>query len=243
MRLVRVLALALATFAPVSSAFAFDHSKLDALLKAHVSGGKVDYDAVRTKEAELDAYLATVSTASGDLGMGFYINAYNAIVIDALLDSGAALPVNVTDLKGFFDTKKYKVAGRDVTLNDIENGVRSKYKDARVHFAFNCGAKSCPPQRAGAWPEDQAGLSAALDSATKAFFNASGLKVDDTKREIQVTKLMDWYGQDFKDNTGTLEAYLLKFTSDATKAAQLTAAVDGGYAVAFMSYNWNPNKK
>ena len=243
MRLFRALALALVALSPFSEAWAFDHGKLDALLKAHVSGGKVDYEAIRAKQAELDAYLAAVATASGDLSMGFYINAYNGIVIDALLDSGATLPANVTDLKGFFDTKKFKVANKDVTLNDIENGVRSKYKDARIHVAFNCGAKSCPPQRAGAWPEDTVALSAALDEAAKKFFNGPGLKVDDTKKEIQVTKLMDWYGQDFKDNTGTIEAYLLKYTSDATKAAQLKAAVDGGYKVTFMSYNWNPNKK
>lgn len=243
MRLFRALALAVLALAPSSEAWAFDHGKLDALLKAHVSNGKVDYDALRGKQAELDAYLAAVGAASGEQAMGFYINAYNGIVIDALLDSGPALPANVTDLKGFFDSKKYRVAGKDVTLNDIENGVRSKYKDARIHVAFNCGAKSCPPQRAGAWPEDTAAMSAALDEATKKFFNGTGLKIDDAKKEIQVTKLMDWYGQDFKDNTGTLEAYLLKFTTDTTKAAQLKAAVDGGYKIAFMSYNWNPNKK
>lgn len=219
-------------------AFAFDHTRLDGLLKAHVSGGKVDYTALRTKQADLDAYLASVATASGTLPMGFYINAYNALVLDALL-AEPALPKNVTDVKGFFDAKKYRVAGKDVTLNDLEGAIRTQYKDARVHFAFNCGAKSCPPLPSKAFPEDAAALSTMLDSLTHAFLNGSGVKVDDAKKEIQVTKLMEWYGGDF----GDLKAYLRTNVTDTTKAASLKAGLDAGYTVTFQSYNWVPNQK
>jgi hypothetical protein len=70
----------------------------------------------------------------------------------------------------FFNKKRIKIAGKTVSFADIEHGIirksqspigagyirrifRSKWerklrvnkKDWRVHFALNCGAKSCPP--------------------------------------------------------------------------------------------------
>ena len=243
MRLLRFIALLGGGMLPLSSAAAFDHSKLDALLKAHVSGGKVDYEAVRAKEPELDAYLASVGAAPATQATGFYINAYNAIVLDALVDSGAALPAKVTDLPGFFDKTRYRVAGKEVTLNELEGMVRTSTKDARVHFAFNCGARSCPALRTSAWPEDAAALDSALAAATTSFFNGSGLKIDDSKKELQVTRLMEWYADDFKANTGTVEAYLTRSVTDTTKAAALKAAIASGYKVTFQFYNWEPNRK
>ncbi|GDX79031.1 DUF547 domain-containing protein [Deltaproteobacteria bacterium] len=243
MRLTRFVAVVLGSLLPLGSALAFDHGKLDALLKAHVSGGKVDYEAVRAKEPELDAYLASVGSASGTQPTGFYINAYNAIVLDALIDSGSALPAKVTDLAGFFDKTKHRVAGKELTLNELEGMVRTSTKDARVHFAFNCGARSCPSLRASAWPEDAAALDSALTAATTSFFNGSGLKIDDAKKELQVTRLMEWYADDFKANTGTIEAFLTRSVTDTTKAAALKAAIANGYKVTFQFYNWEPNRK
>jgi hypothetical protein len=244
MRLFRSLAaIVLGVTLPLSSAFAFDHSRLNTLLSAGVSGGKVDYAGIRAKSADLDAYLQSVATASGTQAEGFYINAYNALVLDALLDSGAALPAKVTDLSGFFDKKYYKVAGKEMTLNELEGMIRSTYKDPRVHFALNCGAKSCPPLRSGAWPEDAAALDKALGDATTAFLNGSGIKIDDTKKEIQVTKLMDWYGKDFTDNAGTVQAFCQKWVKDATKTTQLQTAISANYALTFQGYNWAPNAK
>lgn len=244
MRLLRfATTLLVGALLPLSSAFAFDHSKLNTLLTSTVSGGKVDYTALRAKSADLNAYLATVASASGTQPLGFYINAYNALVLDALIDSGPALPAKVTDLAGFFDAKKYTVAGKSVTLNELEGGLRSQYKDARIHFALNCGAKSCPILRATAWPEDEASLSKALDEATTTFLNGTGLTVDATKKELQVTKLMDWYAQDFKDNTATIPAYLTKFVKDPTKAAALQTGVAENYTVTYLFYNWAPNSK
>jgi hypothetical protein len=244
MRVLRFAAtLIVGVLLPLSQALAFDHSKLNGLLSGTVSGGRVDYAAVRARQAELDAYLTAVATASGTQSLGFYINAYNALVLDALLDSGATLPAKVTDLAGFFDKKYYKVGGKEMTLNDLETMVRNTYRDPRIHFALNCGAKSCPPLRSSTWPEDQAALDKALSDATIAFLNGSGVKIDDTRKEIQVTKLMDWYGKDFTDNAGTVQAFCAKYVTDATKAGQLKAGVAANYTVTFQSYNWAPNSK
>jgi hypothetical protein len=230
------------------------HAKFGEVLKKYVSGGKVDYVGLSADQATLDAYLKEVASASGTLPMSFYINAYNGLVLKAvssLKDStGAlALPKNITDLKGFFDATKYTVAGKSMTLNDIENGVRKIYKDARIHFAFNCAARSCPPLPSSVF--DEKTLDATLTKLTQNFLNGGGIKIDDTKKEIYFTKLMDWYGKDFAETLGdpakdikkAASEFSQKYVTDATKKASLDAAIAAGYTVKYLGYNWNPNAK
>jgi hypothetical protein len=224
------------------------HAKLGEVLKKYVSGGKVDYVGLRADQASLDEYLKSVASASGDLKAAFYINAYNALVLKAIV-SQDPLPKNVTDDKAFFDKTKYKVAGKDMTLNDIEGKIRKENKDARVHFAFNCGARSCPPLQSV--PFEDKTLDATLTKLTQNFLNNNGVKIDDTKKEIQVTKLMDWYGTDFSETLGDASLakdkaaiqFATKYITDATKKASFDAAVAAGYKVTYQGYNWNPNAK
>jgi Protein of unknown function, DUF547 len=224
------------------------HAKLGTVLSKYVSGGKVDYVGLRADQADLDEYLKSVASASGDLKMAFYINAYNALVLKAIVKQDP-LPKNVTDDKAFFDKTKYKVAGKDMTLNEIEGKIRKEFKDARIHFAFNCGARSCPPLPGT--PFDDKTIDATLTKLTQNFLNANGVKIDDAKKEIQVTKLMDWYGTDFaetlkdpamsKDKAATEFAKI--YITDAKKKAAFEAAVTAGYKVTYQGYNWNPNAK
>jgi hypothetical protein len=223
-------------------AHAFDHAKLGALLKAHATGGKVDYAAMEAADAELDAYLASVAAAPGTQKLGFWLNAYNALVIEALV-SEAALPAKVTDIAGFFDGKKYTVAGKSMTLNELETMVRTTWKDPRIHFALNCGARSCPVIYPATFPEDDAALDQVLTDLTTKFVNGPGLTVDDARKEIQVTKLLDWYKDDFVQKEGSVEAWLKKWTTDPTKKAQLDAGLAAGYALTYKFYDWTPNAK
>jgi hypothetical protein len=245
MNLRLTLAATFVALAVAPSVFAdIDHSKLNGVLSKYVSGGRVDYEGLRGNTGDLDDYLKSVSSASGELKMAFYINAYNAIVLKALV-SETALPKQVTDLKGFFDTKKYKVAGKDMTLNEIETKIRKEYKDPRIHFACNCGAESCPPLPATAFSEKT--LDATLTKLTQNFLNGSGIKIDDTKKEIKLTKLMDWYGDDFIGDSGLAKdkaaiEFSKKYLNDEKKKA-LEAAVTAGYKVTYQGYNWTPNAK
>ena len=104
--------------------------------------------------------------------LAFFINIYNALVIHGTIERG--VPANLWARYSFFSTTAYNIGGYKFTLNDIENGIlrgnrasmatlymrpfaatlekdpRLKFAvkdpvEARIHFALNCGAKSCPP--------------------------------------------------------------------------------------------------
>ena len=100
--------------------------------------------------------------------VAFFINVYNALVIHGTVEKGT--PKNNWQRYKFFSSTSYNLGGHIYSLNDIENGILRANKSAmgtlymtpfskddprlslaldqaepRIHFALNCGAKSCPP--------------------------------------------------------------------------------------------------
>jgi Protein of unknown function, DUF547 len=216
-----------------------DTAKYSALLEQHVANGRVDYEGLRKDRAALDEYLAAAAAARGEHGLAFWINVYNASVIRDLVDSGRKLPAKVTDLEGFFDARKHKVNGGEQTLNEIEGFVRKQWHDPRVHFALNCGALSCPPLLPRAFRDEK--LGATLDELTRAFLDGPGIVLDESKKELRATKLLDWYKDDFVAKDGSLEAFLRQHVSDAKKLAALEPK--SGWKLASQEYDWTPNAR
>ena len=146
----------------------------DALLKKHVQGDYFDYAGVlKNKEdmARFDAFLnwqatAKVSDMSKSEQIAFYINAYNACCIKAVLDN---YPVHSPkDIAGFFDGLKFTVAGEELTISQIEyDRLIANYKDMRAHFAVVCADRGCLPLRKGAYTGEN--LDKSLDEAARKF--------------------------------------------------------------------------
>lgn len=109
--------------------------------------------------------------------------------------------------------------------------------DPRIHFALNCGARSCPPIRVYSAATLEEGLAAAA-----AAFCEGEVEVDDATGTISLSKIFQWYGRDFApDERGRLFA-IAKFLPEA-RAAELrrVARREGGPRVHFRTYDWTPN--
>ena len=220
-------------------AHAVDDAPLGRVLAACVANGKVDYACVRDRPGDLGSWLAGVAGPLPSAGLGVWIDVYNALVLDQL--ATASLPRRVTDLAGFFDKRYHPVDGRRVTLNELEGELRTKFADPRLHFALNCGARSCPPLQATPWPDDAAALEAALELATRRFLDGPGAIVDDSRKTLFLSKLFDWYAKDFAAAGGAVA--FVRGHAGPTKAAQVERAVAGGYTVKFLPYDWTPNSR
>src|SRR5206468_4133769 len=130
----------------------------DALLKKYVKGDYVDYAGWKANPddlARLDRFLAWEGTADvksmpREGQIAFYINAYNSANVRTILDH---YPVHTPkDIPGYFDQKKFRVAGEDLTISQIEyDRLIGGFKDMRAHFAVVCSDRGCLPIRAGAW--------------------------------------------------------------------------------------------
>jgi hypothetical protein len=155
----------LAAAAPLSAQAGpvVDHSAYDALLHAHVVNGLVDYDAF-ARAPEFTRYLAsldkvTVSTLSEDEQLAFWINVYNAYTI-ALVNAhherrsirNVNRTMGVLQLKGPWNERLVRAAGRVLTLDEVEHRIlRKQFHEPRIHFALVSAAKGSPPLRSEAY--------------------------------------------------------------------------------------------
>jgi len=227
--------LALVFLALPAAAASTPEAEWDALLAAHVSGGRVDYDGMARDRARLDRYLAWVADAGRKPELHFYLNAYNAAVVASVLRRGK--PPKVLDIKGFFDGEKHRIAGEDLTLNDLETKVRKRFMDPRIHFALNCAAKSCPPLYGRAF--EPATLQKVLEDLTRRFLDGPGVRADANTKTVAVSKLFEWYKDDFVAKEGSVEKYLARLVTEPGRRAALAA----GHKLVFQDYDWTLNKR
>jgi len=210
------------------------HDQWNTLLSKYVSPtGTVNYGALKKNESKLDAYLNLLeqtppsSEWSNNKQLAYWINAYNAYTVKLILNN---YPVSsITNLHGGkpWDQQWINIAGKTYSLNDIEHKIiRPQFKEPRIHFAVVCAAKSCPPLLNKAFTEQN--IDQLLDQITKAFINNSVSNTINAK-EVQVSKIFDWYGEDFGDLIG----YLNKYSS--TK-------INSGAKISFKDYDWSLNE-
>jgi len=229
-----------------SGAASFDHAPWARVLAAaaHPEDGTVDYDAV--PRADLDRYVAAVAQAPLDQlpaaeQQALLINAYNALTVTLILDQPAR-PASIRDLPDPWGAAQWTVGGHAVSLDDLEHGLlRPLFQDPRLHFALNCASVGCPPLRAEPFAADT--LDAHLDHAARATLaHDRWLRADgDT---LHVTKLLDWYGDDFtragwSPTAPTRAAWLAIYGPPAVKT--VVDAADGEPDLRFLDYGWELN--
>jgi hypothetical protein len=239
-------------------------ARFDALLRAVVRGGGVDYAALRGRLDELRAFHewlgahgpATTPTEFPTAGArkAYWLNAYNAVVLRGVAEAPASMN-NVMDYlpnSGFFRARRWRVDGRERTLDDIENReVRPTFHDARVHMALNCAARSCPPLRAGAYRADR--VDRQLDEQATRYINAAGnVTLDEAAHTVRVVQLFEWFRDDFAARvpghpastvTGAL-GFVHTFASAELRARiEAACGADGARCtLTFTPYDWALNR-
>ncbi|RAU81768.1 DUF547 domain-containing protein [Pontibacter arcticus] len=208
--------------------------QVDQLLKDHVRGGQVRYTFLQQRKKELASITQQIATydlskASANEKKAFYINAYNMLVWQQVIHY---YPVkSVMDIAGFFDAKKYNVAGEMLTLNELEKKkLIAPYKDARIHFALVCAAKSCPPLLAKAFRP--ATLDAQLEAQTKQTLQDKNfIRVDAKTNKVQVSEIFRWYEADFLREAPSIVDYINKYLPKPLPAK----------TVGYYTYDWALN--
>jgi hypothetical protein len=193
----------------------------------------------------LDPVMLKTQLVSDDLKKAFWINLYNAYTQIILSRN----PDKYKKRSAFFGDKQIDIAGRKLSLDDLEHGIlrRSKVKwslghfnklflssfekqhrvdkvDYRIHFALNCGAKSCPPI-AFYKPEQ---LDKQLTMATRTYLTSEA-EYDETKNIVALPALMNWFRGDFGGKRKMVS--LLKDLQVVPK--------DKNPNIEFKDYDWN----
>lgn len=252
------------SFAPSKT----DGSAQELLTKYVTLSGKVDYQSWKDNQPDidrLDGYLAKLTNETPDTNpkeyptvshqISYWTNLYNLLVLREVLRHwplGSVREVKVGAVsylvpgKGFFANTRFSVAGKSVSLDDIEHEIlRSRYKDARIHFVLNCGSNSCPPLPRKLFTpatfDDQ------VQTATEAFINDTrNVSVNHGRKQVRLSKIFKWYDKDFVKHAKRAGASpsVIGFVTLFGKNAQLTdlkRAANENYAIVYEDYDWGVN--
>lgn len=224
------------------------HRLFDQLLRTYVHDGWVDYQGLGTEGREafreyLDALAVADPSGFRDDGerITFWLNAYNALTIAGVLRE---YPLrSVRDVPGFFRRLRFKVAGRRLSLDDIEHGIlRKEFEEPRIHFALVCASRSCPTLAASAFTRES--LDDQLDTVTRGFLSRSkGLQIDREERVLRLSSIFKWYGEDFRTPEGPREkeAAVIQFISRYVPEPERAFLGEGRFRVEYLDYDWRLN--
>ncbi len=166
--------------------------------------------------------------------IAFWVNIYNAFIQISLYEN----PKLYENKAAFFSEKRIKIGGETLSFDDIEHGILRKSKikiswgylrkwfrpkwerklrvdnvDWRIHFALNCGAKSCPPVAI----YDVENLDNQLDFMTKAYLEEQ-TSYDSVSKTASTSVLMSWFRGDFGGKNGAKKIlFTYKITPEKPK--------------------------
>ena len=180
----------------------------DSLLDLYVRNGDVYYRAIRSERAKLDGYVNQLATASidklsRDEQVAFWLNAYDALVLRTVADHypiqgrSAEYPAkSIRQISGAFERLPHRVAGRTVTLDQIEQTILATFHDPRVYFAIGRGAAGSGRLRSeaftGARLEEQL-----ADVAAECVTRAQCIAIDRESGKVSASSIFSWREKEF----------------------------------------------
>lgn len=219
----------------------FSHEAFDGVLETHVSDGVVRYPDVAS-DPRFTSYVNQLNRidphtlATREDRLAFWINAYNAFAIKGILDGYS--PRTKIGQYRYFIGREYQVGGETLNLNNLEKMILiPDFREPRIHFAIVCASQSCPKLRSEAFTPDQ--LEDQLNDNARHFINDSTKNRFDREQKVAyLSKIFDWFTEDFVTHSGSLTNYVSQFVQDPALAKDLRTA---NYKVEFLDYDWNLN--
>jgi len=234
--------------APPAAPVTIDHAAFDALLRAHVAEGLVDYDAFRDAAA-FPRYLASLERAQlagadENERLAFWINVYNAYTIQLIVKHAERESIRNVDrtlgflrLKGPWSEPIVRAAGRTLSLDEVEHRIiRKDFQDPRIHFALVSAAKGSPPLRSEAY------TGAELDR--QLFDQGARFLKDTTKNQIEtrlprLSPIFTYYRADFGNSRSEVGSYLATWFDGETKKR----LESGRFGMREIPFDWSLNAK
>ncbi|WP_299408544.1 DUF547 domain-containing protein [Acaryochloris sp. IP29b_bin.148] len=246
--------------ASIDTSKPFSNDEYAKLLAQYVTDeGWVNYTELQQNRGALDRYYAqlaavtpdTYKSWSTDKQLAYMMNAYNALTLLAIIEQ-EPLKGSIRDIPGVWSSKKFQVAGESKTLNNIEHDIiRPTFNEPRIHAALVCAAKSCPPLRNEPFTAEN--VDAQLEDQVKRWLARpdSGFQIDRQENKVYLSKIFDWYGDDWKPDFAVKDQFsgddkqkaVLNFISNYVSAEDQAYLKAGKYQVSYLDYDWSLNQQ
>ncbi len=187
-------------------------------------GAVSDADHQKLKQFIVDQTALPISTYARPAQKAYWINLYNAVTVDVVLDAYPVESIRDIDISpGLFSDGPWgkdlvAVEGVDLTLNDIEHRIlRPIWQDARIHYAVNCASIGCPNLQTEAFTAENVG--ALLEAGAQAYVNSPrGVSIANGK--VTISSIYDWFFEDFGTSEDDVLDHLIGY-ADEELASQL----------------------
>jgi hypothetical protein len=173
------------------------HRPLDQILDVNVRDGLVYYRALKSDRGRLDRYVASLNVPAATYQgwskgqqMAFWVNAYNAFVLETVINN-YPLKGNIKQIPGAFDKNTFRAAGRTVTLDQIEKTILPEFKEPRLFLALGRGAIGSGRLRSEAYTAER--LEKQLADIESEFVSIRYLyRADRLTNQIAITPIFSW---------------------------------------------------
>ena len=221
--------------------FAFDHSyqEWDKFLSKYtikkddqtlVKYSKINKEEINKVLEQFEAVKKDeFASWSRDQKLSFWINVYNAYTIQLIVKN---YPLDsIKDLGSLFSSPWSKdfipLFGKKMSLDNIEHDtIRKNFKEPRIHFAVNCASMSCPSLFRSAFTPKK--LDKQLAKVENNFLNNKE-KNKLKGNVLYLSKIFDWYGEDFEVYGGPQKYFEDRFEIKVSD-------------VKYLEYDWSLNK-
>ena len=238
-------------------------STFDTILDLYVRDGMVYYRALKAERGRLDALVgqlaaASIESAPREEQIAFWINAYDAIVLRTVVDhypiqgaSKAYPPHSIRQIPGAFDKTAHRVAGRSLTLDQIEQTVLSEFHDPRVFLAIGRGAIGGGRLRSEAFTG--ATLEAQLaEAASECVTRSQCIQIDRSNNKVAVSPIFSWREKDFTSSyadsapkvyaeRSPIERAVIGFVQPHLLTTEKEFLEKNAFQLAFGQFDWTLN--
>jgi Protein of unknown function, DUF547 len=235
----------------------------DQVLDLYVRGGDVYYRALKSDRGKLDGYVTLVATTAVDKSpreeqIAFWLNAYNALVLRTVIDhypiSGRASEYpskSIRQIPGAFERTPHRVAGRSLTLDQIEKEVLPAFHDPRVYFALGRGAVGSGRLRSEAFVPARLEEQLA-EVAAECVTRAQCAQLDRDAGKMAVSAIFSWHEKEFADaygekapapvaNRSPIERAAVAFVFPKLLSAERDMIEKNSFQLVYKPFDWTLN--
>ncbi len=186
----------------------------DRVLDQFVRDGYVYYAALRQERGRLDGYVQAIANVppaqlnawSKDRQLAFWINAYNAFVLQTVIDNypirgsfPAYPPDSIRQVPGAFERRTFRAGGHLLTLDAIELDVIAQFRDARALLALGRGSVGSGRLKSEAYTDERLEDQLAV-MAEEIVTRREMVQIDLINNELSVSPMFSWRERQFSDH-------------------------------------------
>ncbi len=237
--------------------------RFDEILDANVRDGYVYYRALKSERGRLDGYVASLANVQLDAAspqeqVAFWLNGYNALVLRTVIDHypiqqrSREYPANsIRQIPGAFERNTYRLAGKTVTLDQIEQTVLPAFHDPRVFFALGRGAVGSGRLRSEAYTPAKLEQQLAEDTSECAS-RSQCIQIDAAQNVMRVSSIFSWRRDQFIEayadkartgfaNRSPVERAVIAFVDPRMLNAEQDFLKQNTFKVEYMPFDWSLN--